>query len=641
MRFSFSHRGLCLPLGCLTFLALGWSVAPWALAADQAPGSTPSAAETRLRADVTYLADDSREGREPGTKGIEAAADYIASAFKEMGLKPAPGADGYFQPFTLSSGQPTLIDPLSLSFKGPEDKTLDALSKVDFTPLAIGSSGTLEEIPLVFAGYGITAKDAANKLDYDDYQDVDVKGKTVLLIRREPRQGDDDSPFDGKRDSRFATFQHKATNAFQHGAKAVLLVNDEYSLKQNNQEDKLIPFSAAGVDQFSNLPFLMVTRKYADSLLSSAALPSLAELEKQIDADLKPRSQELKGWKANLRVEIERKEIQTKNVVGVLEAEGPLADETIVVGAHYDHLGHGGFLSGSLAVLSKEIHNGADDNASGTSMVIELARRLARRSDPLPRRVVFMAFSGEERGLLGSQHYVEHPLYPLSSTVMMLNFDMVGRLNEKNELTIYGTGTTPGADALVDALGQAAGFKVKKNADGLGPSDQQSFYLKNIPVLFAFTGIHRDYHRPSDDTERINFGGMSRIANFAELLLLDVARRPERPAFTRVAGRGGSHAGPGDPGRVSISAYLGSIPDYEDNADGLKLTGVREGSPAERGGLKADDVVIKFGGKPVGTIYDYTESLGRYKPGDTVEIVVKRDGKETTLKVTLGERPRE
>ena len=224
-------------------------------------------------------------------------------------------------------------------------------------------------------------------------------------------------------------------------------------------------------------------------------------------------------------------------MVGVLEGAGPHADETVVIGGHYDHLGHGGLMSGSLAIFSSDIHNGADDNASGTSMVLELARRLGARRDPPPRRVVFIAFSGEEKGLLGSQYYVAHPLFPLSSTVMMINCDMVGRLNAKNELTMIGTGTTPGIDALVDVLGKSAGLTIKKVAgmtDGFGGSDHQSFYAKNIPVLFAFTGIHGDYHRPSDDSDRINYSGMARIADYLELIVLDVIRRPDRPAYVAV-----------------------------------------------------------------------------------------------------------
>ena len=597
-----------------------------------------SPAEARLKADVAFLADDAREGREPGTKGIEAAADYIAHAFEQAGLKPAPGATGYFQPFTLA-GNPVLGSPVDLAFEGPDGKTIKA-ERADFSPLAIGTGGKLSDVPIVFAGYGITAKDEARKLDYDDYAGLDVKGKVVLIIRREPQADKEDSPFDGKRNTRFATFRHKATNAFQHGAAAVLLMNDKGSLKDD--KDALLQIHEAGTDVNSPIPFVMIGRELADKLLTAAGQPSVVELEKALDTDLKPRSEPLTGWTLKAEITIDRKSIETKNVVGVLEGEGPHADETVVVGAHYDHLGHGGVFSGSLAFLSRDIHNGADDNASGTAMVIELARRLARRPDPLPRRVVFMAFSGEERGLLGSRHYVEHPLFPLKTTVTMLNLDMVGRLNDKHELTMIGTGTFSGIDAIVEALGSSAGLKIKKISglsDGFGGSDHQSFYGKDIPVLFAFTGVHRDYHRPTDDTERINFDGMARIANYLELILLDVAERPERPAFvrlTRPPGRGG------DPARAGFSVYLGTMPDYGDDAkQGMKLAGVREGSPAEKGGLKGGDVITGFGGKPVATIYDFMESMGRYKPGDKVEIVVKRDGQEKKLEVTLGARPKE
>ncbi len=260
---------------------------------------------------------------------------------------------------------------------------------------------------------------------------------------------------------------------------------------------------------------------------------------------MKPQSRDLRGWTLSGEFAIERNELKTKNVIGVLEGYGPHADETVVIGGHYDHLGRGGLMSGSLAFLSHDIHNGADDNASGTAMVLELARRMGARRDPPPRRIVFMAFSAEERGLLGSQYYVEHPLIPLSSTVMMFNCDMVGRLNEKKELTMIGTGTSPGFDDLVKVLGKSAALEIKTVSgmtDGFGGSDHQSFYPKGIPVLFAFTGLHREYHRPSDDANLINYPGMARIADYLELLVLDVVRRPERPAFTRMsqgAGRGG------------------------------------------------------------------------------------------------------
>ena len=257
-----------------------------------------------------------------------------------------------------------------------------------------------------------------------------------------------------------------------------------------------------------------------------------------------------------------------------------------------------------------------------------------------------MAFSGEERGLLGSQYYVEHPLFPLKSTVIMVNCDMVGRLNPKNELTMIGTGTTPGMDSLVDALGQSAGLDVLKTiagmTDGFGGSDHQSFYAKDVPVLFAFTGVHQDYHRPSDDSDRINYRGMGRIADYLELILLDVIRRPERPALIKMAQQprrpragGAATKASADPARSGSSVTMGSMPDYEYTAGGMKLAGVRDDGPAAKAGLKAGDIIVSFGGKSIGTIQDYMESTHRFKPGDQVEVVVKRADKEIKLKVTL------
>jgi hypothetical protein len=600
-------------------------------------------AEERLKADVTFLAADAQDGRAPGTKGIEVAADYIAGVFKGAGLKPAPDADGFFQRFSIS-GSPALGTGQELALFGPAGAEIKGDPRSDFSPLAIGTAASLSNIPVVFAGYGITAKDDALKLDYDDYDSIDVKGKAVLLIRREPGQGDDASPFDGKKTTRFAMFQHKATNAFQHGAVAVLFVNDLAGL--GGEPDKLLPFNAGGIDVNSSLPFVMLSREFADRLLARAGEPPLAELEKQIDRNLKPCSRELKGWTLSEKIVIDRHGIDTKNVVGVIDGAGPHADETVVIGGHYDHLGHGGFTSGSLAIFSSDIHNGADDNASGTAMVLEIARRLGARRDPPPRRVVFIAFSGEERGLLGSQYYVAHPLFPLSSTVMMINCDMVGRLNTKSELTMIGTGTTPGIDALVDVLGKSAGLTIKKVAgmtDGFGGSDHQSFYAKQVPVLFAFTGIHSDYHRPSDDSDRINYSGMARIADYLELIVLDVVRRHERTAYAKVNdGSRMPRAGGGTSATGRPMASLGILPDYAHEAkDGLSLSGVREGGPAAQAGLKEGDLIIKLGDRSISTIYDYMESMEKQKPGDKVEVVVKRGGKEVKLPVTLGSRPRE
>lgn len=619
-------------------------LAPVAIALPAARGLADdyvSPGQARLKADVYYLADDAREGRGPGTKGLDAAADYIATSFKEAGLKPAPGADGYFQKFELP-GQRRLAEDQSLAIKVKKagEPPLKADFKKDFTPLALGGTGEFKDLPLVFVGYGITADDKDLKLKYDDYDGLDVKGKAVLIVRREPQLNRADSSFGGKENTTYATFTHKVANASRHGAKAILMVNDAASTK--DAKDELLDFQAAGGGASGDMAFLHVTREFADRALKAAGGPSLSEVEEGIDSDLKPRSKALDDVTVDANVKIDRSGVKVKNVIGVLEGAGPHAEETIVIGAHYDHLGMGAF--GSLSG-ARAIHNGADDNASGSATVMELARRLGKRADPLPRRVVFMTFSAEELGLIGSQYYVNHPLFPIDKTVAMINFDMVGRLNKDRELTVFGAGSSPGFEALVNALASDQGLKPNNIVGTQGEffqSDHASFYMKSMPVLFFFTGTHPDYHRPADDPEKINYDGMARIADMGELILLDLARRPERPEFKSLArqGRRAVAAASGGSGRGMGSAYFGSRPNYaKSNGEGVKLDGVSEGGPAEKAGLKEGDVIIKFAGKDVKDLDSYMAAMGAQKPGDTVDVVVKRDGKEKTFQVKLTARP--
>ncbi|WP_235963178.1 M20/M25/M40 family metallo-hydrolase [Tautonia rosea] len=615
-------------------------VVPWVLLVGMVESARsqelyPSLA--RIKADVAFLADDAQEGRSPGSAGIERSAQYIAQVFKEVGLTPAPGLDDYYQPFTIT-GSARLGRSQSLAATVDEGETIDGRLRRDFMPLSIGGAGAFESLPIAFVGYGITTPDGA-EFSYDDYAGIDVEGKVVILLRRAPKYDEPGSPFapDGARPVDVATFRHKAINAFRHGAKAVLMVNDEAGLK--GEEDELLLFTSAGTERYTTIPFVMARRAFVDQLLKAAGAPPLSELEAQITAEAtpKPASRLLDKVALTASIDVEQPTIVAKNVIGVLEGAGPLADETVVIGAHYDHLGKGG--AGSLAPFSSDIHNGADDNASGTSMMLEMARRLAARPDPLPRRVVFMAFSAEERGLLGSRFYVEdQPLIPLDQTVFMFNFDMVGRLNENRQLTVFGVDSTPGLRELVTAIGSSHGLDLRPNAQVAGNSDHAPFYERGIPVAFLFTGTHRDYHRPSDTAEKVNYEGMAQIADYAELLLLDVTRRPERPVFSV------SEEAEPEPRRMAAGngASLGTIPDYDESVEGLRLNGVREGSAAAKAGLTGGDIIIGFAGKPVGTIYDFMEGLNEAKPGDRVAIEVRRGDETLTLEAVLdASAPRE
>lgn len=323
-------------------------------------------------------------------------------------------------------------------------------------------------------------------------------------------------------------------------------------------------------------------------------------------------------------------ELPTRNVIGVVPGTDPaLANEHVVVGAHVDHLGRD--TSGALDPdLKNAIRNGADDNASGTAAILEMARLLAKR--PAKRPVVFVAFSGEELGLLGSQHYVDQPPIPLDRAVAMLNFDMVGRL-ERNSLQVFGTATATEWSAILDSANATAKFALTATGDGFGRSDHASFYGKGLPVLHFFTGTHADYHRASDDVGTINAAGTARVVDFAMDVLRSVADRPGRLTFVRAPAPVATGT------RSSRGAYLGSIPDMAaGDGNGLRLTGVRSGSPAEVGGLRADDVILEFGGKQITDLYAYTDALGAFAPGDTVKVVVRRGTETVTLSIVLGKR---
>jgi acetylornithine deacetylase/succinyl-diaminopimelate desuccinylase-like protein len=639
-------------------------------------------AEERLYEAVKFLASDELEGRGVGTKGIDRAADFIAEQFAAAGLKTSVVDGGPFQKFNMvvatDQGEPnrlTLVQPANAEQAAGE--TVELKLGADFNPLAIGGSGTFD-LPLVFAGYGITAKDD----NYDDYAGIDVEGKAVLLLRHEPQQDNPHSAFNGTDHSVHAFFTRKVSNAYQHGAAAVVFCNDDFDLKKNldrrtkrwqtavdelsksqakfqeignptpaqveaqrqeiakllkevssqseklfGEYDPLLGFLGAGQgDEAHKIPVVFCRRAVVEPMVKSALGKTLSELETQIDAEPAPASAEISGWRLQGEITVNRREAEVKNVVAVLEGEGPHADETIVVGAHYDHLGLGG--DGSLAVGVKEIHNGADDNASGTSALIEVARRLASRPEKLPRRLVFLAFTGEERGLIGSARYCRDPLVPLDKTIAMLNMDMVGRLTD-DKLVIQGVDTATEFGPIIDHLADRYGFKVTKQPGGFGPSDHSSFYPHKVPVMHFFTGTHSDYHRPSDDYDKINLPGMRRVAEMVTDAVVELAEASERPRYQAAkAPRQG-------PGRGGDRPYFGSIPDFASEEPGYHLGGVSPDSPADKGGLQKGDAIVKLGEYKVGNLEDFDGALRKYKAGDKVPVVVRRDGNELTLDVVL------
>jgi hypothetical protein len=640
--------------------------------------------QQRLTNSVKYLSSDELEGRGPGTDGINKAADYIASHFRRLGLKTDSYDGTPFQRFEIATdiklGKPA-DNRLQLTGPSNDNETTEATDLTlgfDFNPLAIGASGECQG-DLIFVGYGIQAPE----LDYDEYANLEVKGKVVVILRKEPQQSDADSPFDGTKSSRHATFRSKISQAFQHGASAVIMVNDatesakhlsglkhalsqyagqlaaeqqlfsknenptEDDLTKHNQTlaeissnitdtaselngdgDAILTFDTAGNNTTrKSMPVFFARRAVIEPMILQAFGKSLTEIETEIDASLKPIVGAITNWTATGEASLLQTKTEVKNVVGILEGVGELKDETIVVGAHYDHLGYGG--SGSLAPWTKEIHNGADDNSSGTSALLEIAQQLASRKTPSRRRIVFIAFSAEERGLIGSDRYVKEPLIALHKTIAMVNLDMVGRLTD-NKLIVTGTGTSDVWEPLLDKLNETAKFEMTRKPEGVGPSDHQSFYLKDIPVLHLFTGLHEFYHRPSDDFKTINFEGMDRVTALTTEIIVSIAQADERPNFKKAEKKRNVENTGGD------RPYFGSIPDYSDNTDGLPLTGVATNGPAEKAGIKPKDVVIGLGKYKIGGIEDFDSALRKFKAGDKVPVKVLRAGKELTLTITLG-----
>ena len=598
--------------GGSSHLAVHWSAAVEALLAP-----------ADLLRHVEVLAAPAMEGRASGTPGGERAAAYIAAEFARAGLKPAGDGGGFLQPFDVVTG--IRLGPANaLALEGlPAPLPRPPAVGQDFIPLSFSAEGSVEG-EVLFVGYGITAPD----LGYDDYAGQDATGKVVLVMTHEPRERDEASPFRRPEAYRHTEARTKVTNAREHGAVAVLLVRDPNNHK--DEADDLIGLRGASSSRSSVLA-VNITQAFADRLLGAAGT-RLSDLQAAIDANLTPRSLPLPGVRARLGVDVIRERGRTANVVGILPGRDPaLGEEAVVIGAHYDHLGRGGEASLAPDAFGT-IHPGADDNASGTAVLIGLARAFAAAGGAR-RTLVFAAFAGEEMGLLGSSFYTRNPPLPLEKAAAMLNLDMVGRLRE-GKVLVGGVESAQEWPGILRAAARGLGLNLVMRGDAYGPSDHTPFALKERPVLFFFTGPHSDYHRPSDTADKINVAGLGQVATLVYRTAATVAGEPAPPAFVRATGRPpAAREGRG------YGPYFGSIPDFgATEAQGVLLGGVRPGSPAERAGLRAGDVIVRFGGVRVTNLEDLVYALRAKRAGDTVEVIYQRDGTERVSRATLERR---
>ena len=578
-----------------------------------------------LRDEVAFLASEERQGRMTGSAGAKQAADYIADRLQKAQLKPAGDNNTFFQKFEFNSGVKVLNEKNELVLSGTTiSKPLRFEVEKDFAPLSFTENQTVDA-EIVFVGYGLSVPGKGSE-GYDSYASVDVKDKIALVLRYVPEAV---NPKRRQELNRYAGPRYKAMLAREHGAKAVLFLTGPNSPNQGN----LIAPSFDASVAHSGIVAASISSNVADALFQRAG-KDLKSLQSELDQE-NPHAESgfvLANVTAHLVTAVEHIRKDDRNVVAVLPPAGP-ADkaEYVVVGAHYDHLGLGETGAMQRKGEDGKIHPGADDNASGAAAILELAAALAEERKAKPedfrRGIVFAFWSGEEIGMIGSSYFVEHPTIPLSNVIAYVNFDMVGRLQE-NKLSLQGVGSSTAWRRLVEKRNVTAGFNLSLQEDPYLPTDVTAFYPKGVPVLNFFTGGHDDYHRPTDTTDKLDYDGLERITKFARSLVVDLLKEGARPDYVKVERK----EGPG--GRETLRVFLGTIPDYATEVAGVKLAGIRSGSPAEKAGLKGGDVIVEFGAQKVSNIYDYTFALDAAKIGQSVEIVVLRDGQRETITVT-------
>ena len=572
--------------------------------------------------DIKYLASPELRGRVTGSPELEKAAAFIEHAYRQFGVKPV--GSSYLQPLQVTTDAAL---GKANHFKFSENGRSTTLRFLDeFVPFNFSQTGKLSG-EVVFAGYGITAPE----YHYDDYAGLDVKGKIVVLLRHEPQEEDPNSVFEGKTNTQHAQFAAKATNAKLHGAIGVILVNDRAN--HPGDPDELEKFGVTAGPTNAGIAFVQVKEASVDKWFADAGKP-LDKIQAAIDKDLTPQSF---AFPASIQVEanldVERAIKTVHNVVAYIPGT---SDEYVILGAHYDHLGLGGQYSLAPS-LTGTIHPGADDNASGTAGVLELARAFAKQ--PRGKRgILFLNFSGEEQGLLGSAWYADHPMLPLSNAVAMINLDMIGRMRD-NKLYLGGSASGTTFKATLEKLLPQYDLKVDySGGPSEGSSDHTSFTAHQVPALFFFSGLHGDYHKPSDTWDKIDAPAAAKLLALVAGVADSLREAPDRPAFVKVAAPA-PHGGDSSQGPVSgYGPYFGSIPDFAEGTVGVKFADVREGSPAAKAGLKAGDIMVEFDGKALQNLYDFTYALRGKKPGDQVKVKVLRDGKPLEVTATLSRR---
>ncbi len=560
-----------------------------------------------IRANVEYLASDSLKGRKPGKEGGLLAAQFIRAKFENAGLELM--FDNGFQKFGLLTSA-ELGEGNTL---GINNKTFEA--EKDFLPYAFSANSAVEA-EVIFAGFGLQVD--KDTLQWNDFDGVDVSGKWILALQGDPDLENAQSPY-----VEFSSERAKALNASDNNAAGLILVAGT----KFSEKDELSSLFFDKNSRRYSFPILQITREVANEILAKSG-ETIESLETKILENNKSVNLKI-DTKVSVKINVLQKETETQNVVAIVRGtDENLKNEYVVVGGHYDHLGMGGPGSGSRAVDTIAVHNGADDNASGTAAVIELAEKIVSEKNN-KRSIIFVAFGAEEMGLVGSKAFTANPPVETEKMVAMFNLDMVGRLDSTSKgLSIGGTKTSNETEDLLNELNTE--FKLAMSPEGIGPSDHASFYLQDIPVFFISTGAHADYHTPIDDVEFINFEGAKMVTDYTYILLNEVANRDSVLTFQEAGPKFQRSRG----GKLKIT--FGIMPDFAGmESRGLRIDAVTKGKPAQKAGMKKGDIITAIDGKKVGGIHDYMSRLKGLEAGQTVLVDIIRDDKTTVLIIQL------
>ena len=627
---------------------LFYSGASVALSDDAAQTTADSearaAAVVRIKASVEYLCSEELAGRGLQKDGLAKAGKFIEEEFESLGLSTEitePAADQSFRMKTVTSmaagnsltiSAPKLSElklrPPKLSEKSEENlfpsrgssKSHKKLAdNVDFMPLSRTATGEFD-LPLSFGGYGLIIA----KHDYNDYEDIDVEGKLVVILRGIPKYLATD-----RRTQYASTLETKISLARVSGARGVLFCDPSPSsaafFTPNGSSGKTTPLPALPHDDVADNFFVgFVKRDMIKKVLQSTGR-DLDAIEKRIHKNHQPESGSLPGCRAKGNFTVDRESLFERNIVAVLKGSGPHADETVVIGGHYDHIG---LRPNSNDPNKFVMYPGADDNASGIAIILEAARILTERKEPLDRTIVFVAFTGEERGLLGSKHYCEHPIRSLDKTVAMVNLDMVGKLHQR-ELTLSGTGTGDRWNEFFAVANSTGELNLVNRTGQVGMSDHAPFVRKEIPAIHAFTGFHLDYHKPTDTTEKLNYEGMAITSEFMASLLTELANAKTPMKFQAKTSSGGKKV-----------AFFGIAPGYSAQSRRVHISQVFKESPAKKAGLQRGDVIKQIDRRDINNLQTLFGIIQKKKPGDKIVVDIERDDKPLKIEVKLGEAVR-